>query len=179
MDLFLLFCLLNHHAIKVFDPLHALLKHSVFLPQDEGVLDRLVALPHLKLHQNFPDDLSFALFLDLHHVDVVHELILTFLVEIAPFTLKKLRSFFSGLERLVGPQTEQTLDSEAEHALACRHFTLFLPLEFVLFGVLSFFNEVFPAGKNCLDIFPFRNFWGEKKPVIVYFCICHLLKSSL
>lgn len=32
MDLFLLFCLLNHHAIKVFDPLHALLKHSVFLP---------------------------------------------------------------------------------------------------------------------------------------------------
>ena len=128
-------CLLLDGFVYFFNPLYALLQYRVLFPNGEGITDRLFSNSQLELHKHLPDNLPLTLFSDFGRTHIVHEVLLTFSLEVNLLALEQFAVFAQGSETLLITQAEESTECEGNLALAGRGLSIApigraLPLEF-------------------------------------------------
>ena len=125
--------------VYFFNSLYALLQYRVLFPNGEGITNRLFSNSQLELHKHLPDNLPLTLFSDFGRTHVVHEVLLTFSLEVDLLALEQFAVFAQRSETLLIAQAEESAEGEGNLALAGWGLSIApisraLPLEFHIVG---------------------------------------------
>ena len=93
LNLLLHIRLLLYGFVYFFNSLDTLLQDRVLFPYGESIADRLFTNSQLHLHKCLPDNLLLTLLGDFGRAYVIHEVFLTFSLQVDLFALEQLTVF--------------------------------------------------------------------------------------